>query len=503
MHASRLVVGLTLLLLALLLPVQPAGAATVGDGLPTQFAGKELTRLPTARKLVALTFDAGSGDQGVDSILATLAGENVPATFFLTGTFVKEFPGQAHRIAALGSHIIGNHTLTHPHLPALTEAGVVAEVSEAAGVIRSATGQDPRPLFRFPFGDSDARTLADVNALGYASIRWTVDTLGWEGATDTTTGLPTGQSPSSVVARALGSAQPGEIILMHVGAAPDGTTLDAAALPDIIDGLRRAGYGFTTVWDALYAGANGLSAPVVGAASVTTTGLWLAGGDGGIFAFGQAPFLGSTGSLVLNKPVVGMASVAQSGYWTVASDGGVFAFGQAPFLGSTGSIRLNNPVVAMAPTPSGRGYWLVASDGGVFAFGDARFLGSTGSLRLNQPVVGMQPTPDGRGYWLVASDGGVFAFGDAAFLGSTGSLTLNFPIVGMLATPSGAGYRMVASDGGIFCFGDAGFLGSTSSIHLDAPVVAAAETPSGGGYWLAGAGGKVFNFGDAPAVGSL
>src|SRR5664280_783547 len=34
----------------------------------------------------------------------------------------------------------------------------------------------------------------------------------------------------------------------------------------------------------------------------------------------------------LNKPIVGMASTPDGGgYWLVASDGGVFAFGNAPF----------------------------------------------------------------------------------------------------------------------------------------------------------------------------
>ena len=80
---------------------------------------------------------------------------------------------------------------------------------------------------------------------------------------------------------------------------------------------------------------------------------------------------------------------AGPGYWSVASDGGIFSFGDAPFYGSTGSLVLNRPVVGMAATPDGHGYWLVASDGGIFSFGDAHFYGSTGSLVLNQPVVGM------------------------------------------------------------------------------------------------------------------
>ncbi|HEX2698865.1 MAG TPA: hypothetical protein VHM89_01510 [Acidimicrobiales bacterium] len=77
-------------------------------------------------------------------------------------------------------------------------------------------------------------------------------------------------------------------------------------------------------------------------------------------------------------------SVDGLGYWLVAADGGVFSFGDAPFLGSTGAMALNRPVVGMAGTPSGRGYWLVAADGGVFSFGDAPFLGSCSSCRSLQ-----------------------------------------------------------------------------------------------------------------------
>ena len=39
-----------------------------------------------------------SGNEAVASILDTLARENVPGTFFLTGDFVKTFPESARRI---------------------------------------------------------------------------------------------------------------------------------------------------------------------------------------------------------------------------------------------------------------------------------------------------------------------------------------------------------------------------------------------------------------------
>jgi hypothetical protein len=39
------------------------------------------------------------------------------------------------------------------------------------------------------------------------------------------------------------------------------------------------------------------------------------------------------------------ATPTGGGYWLVASDGGIFAFGDAGFLGSTGAIQLSQPVV--------------------------------------------------------------------------------------------------------------------------------------------------------------
>ncbi len=62
----------------------------------------------------------------------------------------------------------------------------------------------------------------------------------------------------------------------------------------------------------------------------------------------------------------------------MAADGGVFAYGDAGFYGSTGNHPLNAPIMGIASTPNGAGYWLVGADGGVFAYGDAGFYGSLG-----------------------------------------------------------------------------------------------------------------------------
>jgi Tol biopolymer transport system component len=239
------------------------------------------------------------------------------------------------------------------------------------------------------------------------------------------------------------------------------------------------------------------------AAGAPTKGYWFVAADGGIFSYGDASFLGSTGNLKLNQPIVGMAPTPTGrGYWFVAADGGIFSFGDAYFYGSTGNLKLNRPIVGMAPTPSGRGYWFVASDGGIFSFGDAAFFGSTGAIRLAKPIVGMAATPTGRGYWFVASDGGVFNYGDAAFHGAAAGTSLRSPVVGIQATPSGKGYYLAAADGTVVPFGDAVFRGSMGGTALKSPIVGFTLNSSGAGYWLVAADGGIFSFGDAGFYGS-
>jgi peptidoglycan/xylan/chitin deacetylase (PgdA/CDA1 family) len=132
-------------------------------------AGKDWTVIPTSRRVVALTFDAGANADAVPSVLAILRREGVAATCFLTGA-----PAAARSIAAAGFRI-GNHTVSHPYLTRLSDAAVRQEVLGGAQQITAVTGKTPAPLFLFPFGDADARTIAIANQAGYVPVRWTVD----------------------------------------------------------------------------------------------------------------------------------------------------------------------------------------------------------------------------------------------------------------------------------------------------------------------------------------
>ncbi|NOX29424.1 MAG: hypothetical protein GXP35_05155, partial [Actinobacteria bacterium] len=95
------------------------------------------------------------------------------------------------------------------------------------------------------------------------------------------------------------------------------------------------------------------------------------------------------------------------------ADGGVFAFGDAEFVGSLGGLVLNQPIVGADTTKSGAGLWLFAADGGVFAFGDAKFYGSAAGKTDGGTVIGGSRSLGGDGYMMARADGGLHLFGDA------------------------------------------------------------------------------------------
>ena len=207
--------------------------------LPPAWQSGELMRLPTRRHVVALTFDGGGNDVAAQSVLTELRRTRTPVTFFLTGKFVRLYPAVARAIGANPGWDVGNHTVDHSNMTGLPSSQAAWEIAAAQAQIERATGRDPHPLFRFPYGSRDARTLAIARRLGYVSVRWTVDTWGWMGHCCQTVG--------GAVRRVVGHLMPGEIVLMHLGAAHDGATIDSQALPRVITAVRAHGYRFVTL----------------------------------------------------------------------------------------------------------------------------------------------------------------------------------------------------------------------------------------------------------------
>ena len=176
----------------------------------------------TAR--VALTFDAGSDDRAVQPILRELRTRNVRATFFLTGKFCEQFPKSCRAIADAGMEI-GNHSYSHPHFSRLSDAEIKSQLERGEVAIVKACGRGAKPLFRFPYGDFNARACKVVAASGYQPVYWTLDSLDAYGER---------KSAAFVTNRINTRIKGGYVTLMHVSSVGS-----AEALPEIFAHLDK------------------------------------------------------------------------------------------------------------------------------------------------------------------------------------------------------------------------------------------------------------------------
>jgi peptidoglycan/xylan/chitin deacetylase (PgdA/CDA1 family) len=241
-----------------------------------------------------LTFDDGPVDW-TPEILDTLAANDVRATFFVNARSddaaagldrsFRDDAGREQRYRdvlariVMEGHALGNHTRDHADLGDLSAAQVELQLADDERLVNEAllrAGVSPRPLtlFRPPFGAPWAANdaLADpaaqravvgrvVMRFGY-NVLWNIDSSDskeWApGEASTFAELRSmrfGEAPqeylakvsrlrSTVLEDALVQAGAGVVILMHD---THNTTRDA--LPDIITGLRAAGYRFATLED--------------------------------------------------------------------------------------------------------------------------------------------------------------------------------------------------------------------------------------------------------------
>jgi len=93
-----------------------------------------------------------------------------------------------------------------------------------------------------------------------------------------------------------------------------------------------------------------------------------------------------------------------AGYWLAGGDGGIFTFGNAPFFGSLGNVPIAGWVNSMAATPTGNGYWLANANGDVYHFGDAGNYGNNLGAPRTEPISTIAPSATGHGYWLLEPD---------------------------------------------------------------------------------------------------
>ena len=227
---KQIMLGLGIILSAVLIII----------GSTAVFADKE-RKLPiycveTEKKQVALSFDAAWGNDDTQTLIDILKEYNVPATFFVVGSWVDKYPESVKALSDAG-HQVQNHSNTHPHMPQLSKQQMRDELESCNSKIKAITGVCPT-LLRPPYGDYDNALIETVDSLNMKTIQWSVDSLDWKD-----------YGADNIVKTVLNhkNLKDGAIILMHNGAK---YTKDA--LPRIIEGLKEKGYEIVPVSQIIY-----------------------------------------------------------------------------------------------------------------------------------------------------------------------------------------------------------------------------------------------------------
>jgi peptidoglycan/xylan/chitin deacetylase (PgdA/CDA1 family)/LysM repeat protein len=238
----------------------PVVAACHAGDRPAPGSAQTLARVANAGPALALTFDMGGRLDPAVAILDFLMANRICATIFPTGAMSQTATGQ-QVLAIVRAHPelfeIGNHTMHHCDLvrggggspttaPCQTGGApsadfIRSELTDAAAILKAATGQDPVPYWRPPYGSINSSVLAAAASVGYTkTILWDIDTIDWKPISD---GGPTAQQ---IATKVIGQAVSGSIVLMHLGGYE---TLDALHL--MVPALRERGFALTSISDLL------------------------------------------------------------------------------------------------------------------------------------------------------------------------------------------------------------------------------------------------------------
>ena len=201
--------------------------------------GRNIVRINTDQRIVALTYDDGPNPPYTDQLLDVLAKHNVKATFFLIGNRIEKHPGTVNRIIA-EEHQIGNHSYSHPLLGLLPPTYVQRQIERTDDLLRQ-VGVIGEIVFRAPVLTRFlpvAWVLAKADRTHISCNVWSWD---W-----------TTQNPDKITETVLQKTEPGSIIVLHDGKAESkeadrSGTIEAT--DRIISALKRDGYRFVRLSD--------------------------------------------------------------------------------------------------------------------------------------------------------------------------------------------------------------------------------------------------------------
>ncbi|OGX61735.1 MAG: hypothetical protein A2189_04315 [Paenibacillus sp. RIFOXYA1_FULL_44_5] len=180
------------------------------------------------KKMVALMINVAWGNEYLPMMLDVLKKENVHATFFFDGSWLKKNVALAKMIQKNG-HELSNHAYSHKNMSQLNRTQAVQEIVKTQQLLKTELNVD-NTLFAPPSGDYNQATVNIANELHLKTILWTLDTVDWRNP-----------SPGSIVQKITTRVEPGTMILMHP------TSSSSQALLQIIQAIKGKGLLLGTV----------------------------------------------------------------------------------------------------------------------------------------------------------------------------------------------------------------------------------------------------------------
>ncbi|NEU31865.1 delta-lactam-biosynthetic de-N-acetylase [bacterium LRH843] len=193
----------------------------------------------TSKKELYLTFDNGYENGYTEKVLNVLKEKEVPATFFVTGHYLKTAPDLVLRMVKEG-HIVGNHSWSHPSLPSIGDGQLTEELNSVKQKFTELTGVKEMNYLRPPRGEFSERSLILSDKLGYTNVFWSMAYKDWE--------VDKQKGGDYAYNQIMKRIHPGSIMLIHSVSSDN-----AEALPRVIDDARKQGYVFKSLDDLMFA----------------------------------------------------------------------------------------------------------------------------------------------------------------------------------------------------------------------------------------------------------
>ncbi len=191
-----------------------------------------LWRRPGGARTLYLTFDDGP-DCATPALLELLDRHEVAASFFLVGEQMRRYPDFVRAIRSAG-HTVGQHTDTHPSAWRTPPATLERELAAATATLEDLTGEAVRWM-RPPYGYFTTAMRQWCRRHAQRIAMW--DVMPGDFLRSATS--------ANVLARTVGLARPGSVIVLHEGGHARRVT--PPALAEVLPRLKAAGYRFAVL----------------------------------------------------------------------------------------------------------------------------------------------------------------------------------------------------------------------------------------------------------------